>query len=67
MSIIFSANMLNDGYNYKVQNILKDYGKNWDSITCFNSLELNRYLSSGNKRNDSLKILNLEGLATKII
>ena len=63
MSIIFSANILNDGYNYKVQNILRDYGKNWDSITCFNSLELNRYLSSGNKRNDSLKILNLGGIS----
>ena len=64
MSIIFSANILNDGYNYKVQNILRDYGKkNWDSITCFNSLELNRHLSSGDIRNDSLKILNLGGMS----
>ena len=59
ISIIFSEDILNNGFNYRVQNILRDYGKNWDSISCFNSLELDRHLSSGDKRNDSLKILNL--------
>lgn len=59
ISIIFSEDILNNGFNYRVQNILRDYGKNWDSISCFNSLELDRHLSSWDKSNDSLKISNL--------
>ena len=62
ISIIFSQNIFNNGYNYRVQNILRDYGKNWESITCFNSLALDRYLSSGNKGTDSLQTLNLGGI-----
>ena len=47
-SIIYSQDILKDSYSYQVQNLLYDIGKQWESISCFNTIKIkNNFSESG--------------------